>query len=179
MKRFFTEEGPGVSVLTLCGIRGVGKTSLAQKYASQCLKDVDRVIFIDAQTDEDFEKSAADFLDEKDDHRDMVGALFRMLKHTSRWLLILDDVYSVSPNASKLRQMHVESLWKKLQNLLTGKVIVTTSRSFHAVSFLRDWRLKECINLKGLDKASELKLVREILGNQHNLSPEDELGTMS
>lgn len=172
MECFFSKKASGVPALVVRGHSGMGKSWLAKKYASECAKRGDWIVVIDAQTDDSFAQSASAYVDQD---VNVVGALHRALsRRRSPWVLILDDLHSTKFGLSETQHVHAETLWKTLQHLPNGKLIVTTSRLPESIGFLRDCTSVKCIELQGLTQTSGMQLFNNATRNGLGPSTEEE-----
>ncbi|KAH7562505.1 hypothetical protein BM1_02025 [Bipolaris maydis] len=148
MREFFEGNESKLAVVTISGPRGIGKSSLAKKFASECSLGDDLVIYLDAQTQETFDKSSSDFLAQSGWNGQTV---LDFLVMESPWILVLDNVYS---NPGTPDAAYVKELLDKLGTLAVGKVVMTTWRAAATMEVLRDWQNHQPIHLQGLDRPS-------------------------
>lgn len=107
---------------TVCGIAGVGKTQIASEYAHHYRDDYEAVLWVQADSYEDFITSCvaiAHLLDlpAKDvtDQNAMIGAVKNWLATNGRWLLICDNTNDLETIIQQL-----------LPQRFTGHVLFTT-----------------------------------------------------
>ena len=141
---------PKVSIAAVCGLGGVGKTSLAIEYAHQ-KKDyyTGGVYWFSGEDDTKFENSVYDvatrFGTQSDSFRLTFSATLAIISRIkSPWLFILDnmDQLSLSANIVKL----VSGTW---QRDASGHLLVTTRRKATVIADdIRDFDERCCLSLK-------------------------------
>ena len=139
-----------VNTASVCGLGGVGKTSLAIEYAHQ-KKDyyTGGVYWFCGQDDNTFENSVYDVATRFGTQNDSFGLTFSATLATicrikSPWLVVLDnmDQFSLSSNIVKL----VSGSW---QRDASGHLLITTRRKPNALANdIRDFDEKCCLSLK-------------------------------
>ena len=141
---------PKVSIAAVCGLGGVGKTSLAIEYAHQ-KKDyyTGGVYWFSGEDDTKFESSVYDiatrFGTQSDSFRLTFSATLAMIcRIKSPWLFVLDnmDQWSLSANIVKL----VSGTW---QRDASGHLLITTRRKATVIADdIRDFDERCCLSLK-------------------------------
>ena len=141
---------PKVNIAAVSGLGGVGKTSLATKYAQQN-KDyyTGSVYWFSGEDDTKFESSVYDVATRLGTQRDSFGltlsaTLAMISRNKNPWLLIIDnmDQMDLSANIVKL----VSGPW---QHDASGHLLITTRRKPTALSNdIRDLDERCCLNLK-------------------------------
>ena len=138
---------PKVSIAAVCGLGGVGKTSLAIEYAHQ-KKDyyTGGVYWFSGEDDTKFENSVYDvatrFGTQSDPFR-LTATLAMICRIKSPWLFVLDnmDQKSLSANIVKL----VSGTW---QRNASGHLLITTRRKATVIADdIRDFDERCCLSL--------------------------------
>jgi tetratricopeptide (TPR) repeat protein len=141
---------PKVNIAAVCGLGGVGKTSLATEFAQQ-RKDyyTGGVYWFSGEDDNTFENSVYDVSSRLRIQRDSFGHTFSatlaMISRTENpWLIVIDnmDQLSLSANIVKL----VSGPW---QHGASGHLLITTRRKPTALANdIRDYDETRCLRLK-------------------------------
>ncbi len=145
-----TGSKPKVNIAAVSGLGGVGKTSLATKYAQQ-KKDyyTGGVYWFSGEDDTKFENSVNDVATRLGTQRDSFGltlsaTLAMISRNKNPWLLIIDnmDQMDLSANIVKL----VSGPW---QHDVSGHLLITTRRKPTALANdIRDLDERCCLSLK-------------------------------
>ena len=141
---------PKVSIAAVCGLGGVGKTSLAIEYVHQ--KEnyyTGGVYWFSGEDDTTFENSVYDVATRFGTRNDSFGLTFSatlamICRIKTPWLVVLDnmDQLSLSSNIAKL----VSGSW---QRDASGHLLITTRRKPTALANdIRDFNERCCLNLK-------------------------------
>ena len=160
-----------VDIAAVCGLGGVGKTSLAIEYAQQ-KKDyyTGGVYWFSGEDDTKFESSVNDLairLGTKSDSfvHTLSATLALISRNENKWLLILDnmDQLDLSDNIVKL----VSGSW--LQRA-SGHLLITTRRKPTAVTnAIRYLEERRCLRLKCFDIKEGKKFLFHRVGIVHNV----------
>ena len=165
-----TARQPRVNIAAVCGLGGVGKTSLAAEYAQQ-RKDfyTGGVYWLSAEEDAMLENSVYDvathFGTQSDSFRLTFSATLAMIyRNRKPWLIILDnmDQLDFSPNIVKL----VSGLW---QHDASGHLLITTRRKPTALANdIRDFDERCCLSLKCFEIEEGKKFLFRRFGIVHD-----------
>ena len=160
-----------VDIAAVCGLGGVGKTSLAIEYAQQ-KKDyyTGGVYWFSGEDDTKFESSVNDLairLETKSDSfvHTLSATLALISRNENKWLLILDnmDQLDLSANIVKL----VSGPW---QQRASGHLLITTRRKPTAVTnAIRYLDERRCLSLKCFDIDEGKKFLFHRVGIVHNV----------
>ncbi|XP_028405267.1 uncharacterized protein LOC114527777 [Dendronephthya gigantea] len=147
-----TGRKPGVSTAAVCGLGGVGKTSLATEYA-QHKKDfyAGGVYWFSAENDTAFEDSVSDIATLLGTHRGtfkqtLSATLAVISRNRKPWLIVIDnmDELNLSANIVKL----VSGRW---QQSASGHTLMTTRREPANLANIRNFDERCCLSLKCFD----------------------------
>ncbi|XP_077863499.1 uncharacterized protein LOC144347247 [Saccoglossus kowalevskii] len=140
-------------MMSICGLGGCGKTSLAIEYSWSFQSMYDGGIYwISAENDDAFENTinqlAIDIGLSGRNFSDLLSECLKWLgTHESKWLLVIDnlDQYELTPKVSKIMQEQ----WRRKSR---GHILVTTRRNVDEMSEISLMEIKEadCIELKSL-----------------------------
>ena len=160
-----------VDIAAVCGLGGVGKTSLAIEYAQQKTDYyTGGVYWFSGEDDTKFESSVNDLairLGTKSDSfvHTLSATLALISRNENKWLLILDnmDQLDLSDNIVKL----VSGSW---QHRASGHLLITTRRKPTAVTnAIRYLDERRCLRLKCFDINEGKKFLFHRVGIVHNV----------
>ena len=166
-----------VNIAAVCGLGGVGKTSLATEYAQQ-KKDyyTGGVYWFSGENDATFENSVYDvatrFGTQNDSFARTFSATLAMISRNKKpWLIVLDnmDELSLSANIVKL----VSGTW---QHDASGHLLITTRRKSIAIANdIRDFDERCCLSLRCFEIEEGKKFLFRRIGMVHD----EEAGTLA
>ena len=139
-----------VNIAAVCGLGGVGKTSLATEYAQQS-KDyyTGGVYWFSGENDTTFENSVYDvstrFGTQNDSFARTFSATLAIISRNKKpWLIVLDNMDQLSLSASFVKL--VSGTW---QHDASGHLLITTRRKPTAIANdIRDFDERCCLSLK-------------------------------
>ncbi|CAB4035158.1 Stress-induced-phospho 1, partial [Paramuricea clavata] len=165
-----TTSKPKVNTAAVCGLGGVGKTSLATEYAQQ-RKDfyTGGVYWFSGEDNTTFENSVYDVATRFGTQRDSFGLTFSatlemISRNKNPWLIILDnmDQSSLSSNVVKL----VSGPW---QQDASGHLVITTRRKPTALANdIRDFDERCVLSLKCFEIEEGKKFLFRRVGTVHD-----------
>ncbi len=165
-----TGSKPKVNIAAVCGLGGVGKTSLATEYAQQ-KKDfyTGGVYWFSGEDDTKFESSVYDIATRLETQSDSFGltlsaTLAMISRNKNPWLLIIDnmDQMDLSANIVKL----VSGPW---QHDASGHLLITTRRKTTALANdIPDLDERCCLSLKCFEIEEAKKFLFHRVGIVHD-----------